>query len=340
MIKYDVNIDLANNIKQEISTLLNTDKKHILSKPNSFACLFELDLNKYKNPVLVFKTEEPGSKQLIAAQYDRIEGVCYDMINHLVNDCIVMGATPLLVQDAIICGKMDDKIVGRIVKAISNACLENECILTGGETSEQPSVLGDDSYILTSSIIGVVEKDSIIDGSNIVDGDIVIGLPSSGVHTNGYTLIRSLMAQKPEILDIKINNMNFIEAILVPHLSYYKSLKGLFGSNSKLKGMAHITGGGIKENLNRILPENLNAIIDLNQYDIPEVFKTIRSFGKVSDPEMLRTFNMGVGLALVVSPEDLGFILSHFAEFNIQAKAIGKITKGNQTVECVNSFNW
>lgn len=158
MAKYDVNIDLANETKREMVDVLKTDNKSVLNKVGAFASLYELETQNYENPVLVLKTEEPGSKQLIAVQYGKIENVCYDMINHLINDCIVMGTKPLTVQDAIICGKMDKDVVTRIVKAITEACKKHDCVLTGGETSEQPGVLGDQTYILTSSIVGVVEK--------------------------------------------------------------------------------------------------------------------------------------------------------------------------------------
>ena len=338
--KYDVNIDLANAAKQEMAEHLNRNDGRILNRTSDFACLYDFGQVKYKHPVLVLKTEEPGSKQLIAAKHDRIEGVCFDMINHLVNDCIVMGATPLTVQDAVICGKLDKPIVNRIVKAISQACAHNGCLLTGGETSEQPGVIPDGAYVLTSSIVGVVEKEHIIDGSGIIEGDVVIGLASNGVHTNGYTLIRKLMEQKPAILDEDVAGESFIDAILKPHVTYYPALKNLFGAKSPLKGMAHITGGGIRENLNRVLPKTVNAVIDLAAYDVTPVFKVIKAYGEVSNSDMLRTFNMGVGLAVVAAPKDAGNVIKHITANGIAAKKIGVITKGNGEVICRGEFDW
>lgn len=163
--KYDVDIDLANETKKEMAKTLATDDKRVLNRVGAFASLYDINYNEYTEPVLVLKTEEPGSKQIVAFKYDKIENVCFDMINHLVNDCIVMGAKPLTVQDAIICGKMDKEIVSRIVKAIFEACKRQGCVLTGGETSEQPNVIGKNTYILTSSIVGIVEKQNIIDGT-------------------------------------------------------------------------------------------------------------------------------------------------------------------------------
>ena len=261
------------------------------------------------------------------------------MINHLINDCIVMGAKPLAVQDAIICGKLDKTIVNRIVKAISEACMENDCVLTGGETSEQPGVIGEDTYILTSSIVGIVDKKDIIDGNSIVEGDVVLGLASNGIHTNGYTLVRKVMESNPAILNEIVGGMSFIESILKPHVCYYKPLKDLFGTGI-LKGLAHITGGGIRENLNRILPLEVNALINLESYIIPPIFKVLKQYGDLDDAEMLRTFNMGIGLVAVVSPENAQTVISHVNGSGINAYIIGEIVKGNHQVECIGKFSW
>lgn len=339
MAKYDVNIDLANETKKEMVDVLKTDNKSVLNKVGAFASLYELETQNYENPVLVLKTEEPGSKQLIAMQYDKIENVCYDMINHLINDCIVMGAKPLTVQDAIICGKMDKNVVTRIVKAITEACKRHDCVLTGGETSEQPGVLGDKTYILTSSIVGVVEKKYIIDGSTIQEDDVVIALESSGIHTNGYTLVRKIMGEKPEILNELIGEETFIDSILTPHRCYYNQLKNLFGTNL-IHGLAHITGGGIRENLNRILPENLDAQIDLEKYQVPEIFKVLKRYGNVEESEMIRTFNLGVGMALVTSEGNKDYIMKHLKDQNLNCFEIGKIVKGNKTVFCDGKISW
>lgn len=339
MAKYGVNIDLANDAKKQMAKTLNTNNSRILNKFGAFSCLYDFKFDEYENPVIVLKTEEPGSKQLLAAKYNKIENVCYDMINHLINDCIVMGAKPLTVQDAIICGKMNKDIVTRIVEAISDACKKQECVLTGGETSEQPGVLNDDSYILTSSIVGIVDKKHIIDGSNINEGDTVIALESSGIHTNGYTLVRTVMKEHPEIIDMVVDGRNFIDVILEPHRCYYNTLKDLFGKDI-ISGMAHITGGGIRENLNRILPEGLNAEIDLSLYDIMGIFRTLKEIGDISDAEMLRTFNMGVGLAVVVPTANVEKVITHIQNNGVKCTIIGSIVKGEQEVVCKGKFSW
>ncbi len=338
MSKYDVNIDLANETKKEMAKVIKVNQR-VLNKVGAFASLYDIQATQYQNPILVLKTEEPGSKQLIAMQYDKIENVCYDMINHLINDCIVMGATPLSVQDAIICGKMDKNIVTRIVKTISAACEEQECVLTGGETSEQPGVLEDSTYILTSSIVGIVEKDNVIDGSAIKKDDVILSLESSGIHTNGYTLVRKIMKEKPEIMEERVGDVSFIDAILTPHRCYYLALKDLFGKKI-INGLAHITGGGIRENLNRILPYGLCAEISLDRYQIPPIFKLIKEHGEIDDADMLRTFNMGVGMALVASEENKHILVTHFAKYGINAYEIGRITQGNRTVNCSGEFIW
>lgn len=337
--KYDVNIDLANATKKVMVETLQTDNKRVLNKVGAFASLYDMNFKNYNEPVLVLKTEEPGSKQLLAVKYGKIESVCYDMINHLINDCIVMGAMPLTVQDAIICGKMDKELVTRIVKAVSEACKVQGCVLTGGETSEQPGVISDDTYILTSSIVGLVEKKDIIDGSNIGEGDLVISLESSGIHTNGYTLVRKIMKESPDIINETVDGKNFIDAILTPHRCYYNELKELFGKDL-IHGLAHITGGGIRENLNRILPECLDAKINLSSYNVLDIFKVLRKFGNISDKEMLRTFNLGVGMALVTSSDKAKDVISHLEGKGIKCTVIGEIVKGNKSVVCEGKLQW
>jgi phosphoribosylformylglycinamidine cyclo-ligase len=339
MTKYDVDIDLANETKKEMAELLPKDDSHLLNHVGAFASLYDFSFKKYKNPILVLKTEEPGSKQLLAAQCGKIENVCQDMIHHLINDCIVMGATPLTVQDAIICGKLEKDIVTRIVKTVSDACNANGCVLSGGETSEQPGVLADGTYILTSSIVGIVEKDDIIDGSEIRKGDLVLALESSGIHTNGYTLVRRIIKEHPEIMETVVDGKSFMDSILTPHRCYYNSLKDLFGKNL-IHGLAHITGGGIRENLNRILPEDLDAKIDLSKYHVLNIFKQLKQFGDLDDEDMLRTFNLGVGMTLVTSEEKANIVTNHLEEYGVRCHVVGEITYGKRQVICNGRIDW
>jgi phosphoribosylformylglycinamidine cyclo-ligase len=333
-----VDIDLADETKSVLKEILSTENPRVLNEVGAYGALFDIKFEEYRHPVLVFKTEEPGSKQLLAFEHDSIESVCFDMINHLVNDCIAEGGKPLCVQDCIVCGKLEKDKVIRVVKAIAAACREQECVLTGGEISEQPGVLQAGQYILTSSAIAIVDKDNIIDGSAIEEGDVVIALESSGFHTNGYSLIRELLRRKPSLADRPVSGKTFLEQLLIPHRCYYQALKDL--KPPLLRGIAHITGGGIRDNLRRVLPKHLSAEVDLALYQIPEVFRFIRTEGEIADREMLRTFNLGVGLALVVAPEQQDYILHTIRAKGLASWPIGKIIKGDGEVQLKGKLPW
>jgi phosphoribosylformylglycinamidine cyclo-ligase len=336
--KYRVNIDVANEAKAGLADILDGKDPRILNRVGAFASLFLLDLGKYSEPVLVLKTEEPGSKQVLAFQHGRIESVCTDMINHLINDCIVVGAEPLAVQDLVVCGSLDRQVVTRIVSAVAEACQAQGCCLTGGEVSEQPDILPAATYILGSSIVGVVERSKVIDGSDIRQGDAVIALGSSGPHTNGYTLVRDLLKRDPSLAERSVGETSFIEAVLAPHRCYYQSVKDLF--DGSLSGLAHITGGGIVENLNRILPRTCDARIDLSQYRPPSVFGVIRDAAKASQDEMLRTFNLGVGLAVTCRSERADSVVQHLIASGENAYVIGEIVAGAGAVDCYGMINY
>jgi phosphoribosylformylglycinamidine cyclo-ligase len=334
-----VNIDTANDAKRKMKKILDGNNKRVLNKVGAFATLFDGVFKEYKHPVLVFKTEEPGTKQKLALQHGSIDTICRDLVGHLINDAIVMGAKPLSVQDCIVCGKFEKATVLNLVAGLSRACKENGCVLTGGETSEQPGVVDAGTYILTASIVAVVEKDKIIDGSKIKAGDVVLALASSGVHTNGLSLIRKVMATSPKILKEKIGGKGFIRAVLTPHRCYYNALKDLFGEKG-LVGLAHITGGGIKENLNRILPKDLSARIDLSVIKILPIFKLLKEYGNVDDTDMLRTFNLGVGITAVVRKEFAKKAIAHLKKQGVDTYPIGTIKKGNQQVVFEGALNW
>ena len=334
-----VNRDTENETKEEMVSALETTDPRVLNKIGAFASLYDGSFPEYKHPVLVLKTEEPGTKQLLAFQHDSAETVCADLVNHLVNDCIVMGARPLSIQDCIICGKVEKPVVLRMVNAFSKAAKENECTLTGGETSWQPGTIPEGTYVLTASIVGVIEKEKIIDGSKIQKGDIVLALASNGVHTNGISLVRKIIEEKPDIKNEVIDSKPFIGAVLTPHRAYYTALKGLFGHDG-LAGLAHITGGGIQENLNRILPMALSARIDLSKIHISPIFKALKKFGELEDFDMLRTFNMGVGITAVVRPEFADEAINHLKSKGVETYPIGEIVDGKKEVEFTGTLQW
>lgn len=336
--KAGIDITYTDTIKKEMAKHLESHDKRVLNGLGPFASLYDIDFKDIKEPVLVLKSEEPGSKQKLAMEYGYTESICHDMINHLVNDIAVMGAKPLAVLDTIVCGNAEKDTIKSLVKGVSDACRENECSLVGGETSIQPLVVDHGVYVLTSTIAGIVEKSKVVDGSKIQENDIVLAIASNGLHTNGYSLVRLLMDKMPEIKLDKIEGMTFIEQIMKPHIPYYKSLKDLFGKDI-IHGMAHITGGGIEGNLSRVVPDGLSAEIDLSKLHIPEIFKYIRNNGNISDKEMLRTFNCGVGFNIVVSEKSKDMVINHVRKY-FDCYEIGKIIKGNKKVIFKNRVNW
>ena len=334
-----VDIDVADAAKRDMARSLETADRRVLNQHGAFATLLDGVFPGYAHPVLVYKTEEPGSKQKLAIQHGRVASICYDLVNHLVNDIIVMGATPIAVQDAIICGKLEREVVTRFVATIAEACRAQGCVLTGGETSEQPGVIEAGIYILVASILGVVEKSKILDGSKIAEGDRVLAIASNGLHTNGYSLVRALMARKPEILERRVDGEPFLDAILRPHTCYYQAVRELFDW-PELHGLAHITGGGIQDNLNRILPPNLDAAIDRGLIRILPVFKLVREMGGVPDDDMLRTFNLGVGMTLVAAEAGVERIRQHLAAQGHASYAIGEIVQGEKKVAYHGTLKW
>jgi phosphoribosylformylglycinamidine cyclo-ligase len=286
------------------------------------------------------KTEEPGSKQQLAFAAGKIEGICFDMINHLVNDLVVMGATPLMVQDAVITGAVEKDVITALVAGMARACRHNGCSLVGGETSIQPGVLARGAYVLTSSVVGVVDRDRIVDGARIAPGDVVIALASSGLHTNGYTLVRELLARDPAVREVPVGGVPFGDAILEPHRAYYPLLAPLLG-DPELVGMAHITGGGIQDNLNRILPAGVDALVDLAAIETLPIFSLLRAHGGVSDAEMLRTFNCGVGLCLVARPAAAERMARGIEQRGCRAYPIGRIVDGgSRKVRFEGALRW
>lgn len=334
-----VDIDAANRTKKQMAEDMKSSDPRVLNRVGAFASLFEASFPGYSHPILVLKTEEPGSKQLLSIKYGKIREICEDMLHHLFNDIAVMGAVPLTVQDAIICGKMEPDTVRTMVRSMAEICRIHDCTLTGGETSEQPGTLQAGTYVLASSVVGIVEKSKVIDGSKIKKGDRVLAIASNGLHTNGYSLVRRLMEEKPDILDDKVNGESFLDAILKPHTSYLPGIKGLFDLDG-LHGMAHITGGGIAENLDRILPANLDATIDLSQLRILPIFSLIREAGSVSDADMLRTFNMGAGLLMVLDPDALEPAKNHLASKGYESYVCGEVVPGEKKVTFKGKLAW
>lgn len=334
-----VDIDVADATKIEMKKTLDKKSSRVMNSLGAFASLYDINYPEIKEPVMVIKMEEPGSKQLLAAKHGKLPSVGYDLVNHLINDTICVGAKPLAIQDTIVCGKLEKDTVLGLVNNMSEAARLQDCDLVGGETSEQPGVLENGTYILSAACVGIVDKSKIVDGSKIALGDAVLAIESNGVHTNGYTLVRKLIDTVSGLEDKKLSNgETFIDAVLKPHLCYNIPLQKLF-SKGVVRGLAHITGGGVRDNLKRILPESINAEINLSDIKVLEVFKMISEAGNVPVDDMLRTFNLGVGMALICDPKDVQEVVSEFALVGTNVYQIGEITKGKGEVITAEKLN-
>ncbi len=333
-----VDIAYTDALKREMAGFLRTEDPRVLNGLGPFASLYDLSFPDIPDPVLVLKAEEPGSKQKLAMEYGYAESVCHDMINHLVNDIAVMGARPLAVLDTIVCGSAEKETIRALVKGIAEACRENECSLVGGETSVQPQVVEKGVYVLTSSIAGVVSRSAVLDGSRVRAGDRVLAVASNGLHTNGYSLVRLLMERFPSVRSERIEGVPFIEAVMRPHLPYYKAIKPLL-SLGGLHAMAHITGGGIAGNLCRVIPEGLSARVDLARLRTLPLFCLLRAVGHIHESEMLSTFNCGVGLCVVVSPEDAAEVIRRVSPL-YDCYELGSVREGESRVVFENHIAW
>jgi len=303
----------------------STFNKSVLTDIGLFGAFFQPDLSNYKEPVLVSSVDGVGTKLKIAIELNKHDTIGQDLVNHCVNDIAVCGAEPLFFLDYMAFGKLDPVIASEIVKGFSIACRENGCALIGGETAEMPGVYLVGDYDLSGTIVGIVEKSKIIKGENISSGDVLIGIPSSGLHTNGYSLARKVLLDKYNLTDkVLLLNNSIGEELLSVHKSYLQLIKTM-KNKVEVKGMSHITGGGIVGNTNRILPKDLKIKIDWNCWEVPTIFKLIQESGEISDEEMREVFNMGIGLVFVVSKENVDAILNLVNALNEKAILIGEV---------------
>ena len=296
----------------------STFNKSVLADIGLFGAFFQPDLTNYKEPVLVSSVDGVGTKLKIAIELNKHDTIGQDLVNHCVNDIAVCGAKPLFFMDYMAFGKLDPVIAAEIVKGFSIACKENGCALIGGETAEMPGVYQPGDYDLSGTIVGIVEKSKIVKGDNIVSGDVLIGIPSTGLHTNGYSLARKVLLEKYKITErIPSLDKTLGEELLSVHRSYLQLIKTL-KSRVEVKGLSHITGGGIVGNTKRILPRELNLNINWSSWDVPPIFKLIQTTGEINDDEMREVFNMGIGLIFVVSKENVESALKLAKELNEQ----------------------
>jgi phosphoribosylformylglycinamidine cyclo-ligase len=337
-----VDIDLANKAKAKLPELLaSTNRKGVLGKVGGFGGLFQLDTKKYKEPVLVSSVDGVGTKLKIAFAINRHDTVGQDLVNHCVNDIAVLGAEPLFFLDYIGTGKLEEHVFYQLISGFAKACAENNCALIGGETAQMPGFYKEGEYDVSGTIVGVVEKSKILTGKNIKPGDLIIGIESSGLHTNGYSLARRIffeqMKLKPES---KIPELpgTIADELMKIHISYLSVIQKLIEKFNReainVKAFAHITGGGFIDNIPRVLPKNCDAVIRKGTWDVLPIFQALQKYGKIEDAEMYQVFNMGIGMTAIVSKEIADAALK-LARTKFKAWIIGEIAKGDQKTRIV-----
>jgi phosphoribosylformylglycinamidine cyclo-ligase len=311
-----------------------TFSRSVLADIGSFGGLYDLSSSRLRRPVLVSSIDGVGTKLKIAFLTGRHDTVGRDLVNHCVNDILVQGAAPLFFLDYLATGKVEGKVLEAVVSGIASACRDNGCALVGGETAEMPGFYAVGEYDLAGCIVGVVDRSALLDGSRIRPGDLLLGLSSSGLHTNGYSLARKVLLERlgygidryvPEL------GRRLGEELLEPHRSYLALVRPLL-STASLKGMAHITGGGFTDNLPRILPSHCDAEIDAGSWEPPPIFRLIQRSGGVQEPEMRRTFNLGIGMVLVVAREKAGAVRRRLERKGENVPVIGRIVRGARRV--------
>jgi phosphoribosylformylglycinamidine cyclo-ligase len=334
-----VDIDAGNETVRRIKSLArSTFTSGVLSDIGSFGGLFRLDLNRYRDPVLVSSADGVGTKLKVAFMTGRHDTIGADLVNHCVNDILVQGAEPLFFLDYLAAGRLSPETAEQIVGGVSRGCRENGCALLGGETAEMPGFYADGEYDLAGFIVGAVDRSAIVDGRSIVPGDVVVGVPASGLHTNGYSLARRVFFDvagwAPDTFVPELGS-TLADALLAPHRSYLSLVRPVL-EQRRAKGLAHITGGGITDNLPRILPAGCAAEIDRRAWPLPPLFQLLQQMGRISADEMYRTFNMGIGLVIVCESRDAASVIDTVREAGEpRAVRIGEVVSGSRLVRYV-----
>ena len=330
-----VDIDAGNETVRRIKSLAKaTFTPGVLSEIGSFGGLFRLDRDRYQDPVLVSSADGVGTKLRVAFLAGRHDTVGADLVNHCVNDVLVQGAVPLFFLDYLATGRLSPDVAEQVISGVARGCRENDCALVGGETAEMPGFYADGEYDIAGFIVGVVEKSQIVDGRHVVVGDVLIGLPSAGLHTNGYSLARRVLfdvagydvySVVPEI------GASVGDALLAPHRSYLRAMRPLV-SEGLIKGMAHITGGGITENLPRMLPLGCSARVERGAWSVPGLFTLLQKRGAIGTDEMFRTFNMGIGLIVICAASAANAVMNSLKRSGEEPVRIGQVISGDRDV--------
>ena len=308
----------------------------VLGGIGGFGGLFEMPKN-YENPVLVSGTDGVGTKIRVAFLMDKHDTIGQDCVAMCVNDIACSGAKPLFFLDYIACGKNDPALLEQVVAGVADGCVQAGSALVGGETAEMPGMYDEDEYDLAGFSVGVAEKSAIVDGSTIAEGDVLIGLPSTGVHSNGFSLVRKVLLDNPKALDIYVSELGRTigEELLRPTHIYVKSIQCLRQHGVTVKAISHITGGGLYENVPRMMKEGLTARIRTASYPVPAIFELIQKSGDIPVRDMYNTFNMGIGLVIAIPKDQVGHALDVLARAGEQSYVIGDVIKGDAGVELV-----
>jgi phosphoribosylformylglycinamidine cyclo-ligase len=328
-----VDIDAGNRMVDLIKPLVRaTARPGADAEIGGFGGLFDLKRASYKDPILVAANDGVGTKVKIAIETGRHDTIGIDLVAMSVNDLVVQGAEPLFFLDYYACGKLEPEIGAAVVAGISIGCRQAGCALIGGETAEMPGLYQGDDYDLAGFAVGAVERGDVLPRADITEGDVIIGLASSGVHSNGYSLVRKVVAKSgmPWSAPAPFAPAQSLgEAILTPTRIYVKSCLAAIRETRAVKGFAHITGGGFPDNIPRVLPKGMGARIDLTRVNVPPVFKWLAAVGNIAEREMLRTFNCGIGMIVVVAPKDVETVSAAFKKAGEQVATIGTVIKAS-----------
>ncbi len=327
-----VDIETGNEVVSVIKPLVqDTHNDSVLSNIGGFGGLFELHTKDYKRPILVSSTDGVGTKLKLAQALGKEHLIGIDLVAMCANDVIVQGAKPLFFLDYYATSKLEVAMASRIIQGIVQGCKESNMALIGGETAEMPGIYQSGDFDLAGFCVGLVDFDNIIDGSSIEAGNVVIGMSSSGPHSNGYSLIRKIIDIQKSNLESKFNDATLGDALIEPTIIYVKPILNVIGK-FPINGIAHITGGGFKENIERILPNHCNAFIDTSCWNQPDVFNWIQNEGKISEDEMFNTFNCGIGMVLIIKENHASEIMETFIKLGYQSTQIGYIENGTGQV--------
>lgn len=303
----------------------STFSKNVLTGIGHFGALYELDLTNYKNPVMVSSVDGVGTKLKVAFMMNKHNTVGQDLVNHCVNDIAVCGADPLYFMDYLAFGKLFPDKAEKIIEGFSIACGENGVSLIGGETAEMPGLYDENEYDMSGTIVGIVDKENIIDGTNVKKGNLLFGFESTGLHTNGYSLARNVLFEKYNVNDVPEGfNKTIGEELLIVHKSYLKLIR-ILKSNLRVNAFSHITGGGILGNTKRVVPDALSMEINWNAWRLPPIFELIKNTGEIADDEMRNAFNLGIGLIAIVDEKDADKLISASSSINEKAILMGRI---------------